>query len=289
MSADTSPTVWAAEQHAVRSQPTFVGNSFGSLYGGMQGGYNYVFPSAAAPRRRSRRDVPEFSNLRGWLDLYRGDGPGHDRHRPDRLYRHAARTFRLRIRSLARSTAPADLLGRKRASARLPASPAMRTRFCSRAPAGRSASAPSSQSRRAGPRGSNISTIASAPSPASFLRAQVTSRSSTSRRCGSGSTTSSAYRTPTRRRARAAMHGRLHPTTGISTANSPLSNRAIRHSTRRTKAKQPLRRQPGAEHRERDRIRRISPVGRHRHLHQSGDHPGLWAQHTRRRRRLPQF
>ena len=86
-------------------------------------------------------------------------------------------------------------------------------------------------------RGSNISTTASEASPASFPRARVTSRCSISRRCGSGSTTSSAQRTPARRRMRAAIHGRSHPAAGMSTANSRPSSRAIRPSARRTRVR----------------------------------------------------
>ena len=54
-------------------------------------------------------------------------------------------------------------------------------------------------------------------------------------------------------------------------------------------SEQPLRRQPSQGYGERHRIHRLSPVGRHRHLHQSGDHPGLWAERHSRCRGLPQY
>ena len=40
--------------------PTFVGNSFGSLYGGMQGGYNYVFPSGLLLGAEADVTFPNF-------------------------------------------------------------------------------------------------------------------------------------------------------------------------------------------------------------------------------------
>ena len=78
-----------------------------------------------------------------------------------------------------------------------PCSPAMRTRSSSRAPAGRSASAPRSQLRRTGRCGSNISTTASEPSPASFHRAPVTSQPSTSNTAGRAQLQARRMRTPT--------------------------------------------------------------------------------------------
>ena len=53
----------------------------------------------------------------------------------------------------------------------------------------------------------------------------------------SGSTASSAQRTPTRQRMQAAIRGRSHPATGMSTANSRPSSRAIRPSARRMKVR----------------------------------------------------
>ena len=40
--------------------PTLVGNSFGSLYGGMQGGYNYVFPSGLLLGAEADVTFPNF-------------------------------------------------------------------------------------------------------------------------------------------------------------------------------------------------------------------------------------
>ena len=192
MSAGTSPTVWAAgparcpipipRLSAIRSAASMAACRPATITFSRPGCF-----SAPKPILRSR-----IFKLRGWLDLYREQRrkapPSPTRSITSPRCAGVSVTHSI----IGSSTEPAALPGRRRASAKLPASPAMRTRSCSRAPAGRSASAPRSQLRRTGRRGSNISTTASAPSPASFPRARVTSQSSTSRRCGSGSTTSSA-------------------------------------------------------------------------------------------------
>ena len=67
--------------------------------------------------------------------LLEATAQGTHRYRPDRLYRDAARSLRLRIRPLADLRQPADLLGRRRDSVKLPALPAMRILSSSRASA----------------------------------------------------------------------------------------------------------------------------------------------------------
>ena len=52
---------------------------------------------------------------------------------------------------------------------------------------------------------------------------------------------------------------------------------------------QPLRRQSSQEYGERHGIYWLPPMGWHRHLHRSGNHPGLWSQHHSWHRGLPQF
>ena len=155
-------------------------------------------------------------------------------------------------------------------------------RILSNSPASvrRFASVPSSRSHRAGRRGSNIFTTASEASPASFRPARRISRCSISRRYASGLTASSAQRTPTHQRIQAVIRGRSQPATGMSMANSRPPSRVIRRSARRRGSGKPRRRQPSPRYGEQHRIHRRSCLGRRRHLHQSGDHPGLWAEQT---------
>ena len=81
--------------------PTVVGNAFSSLYGGVQGGYNYVLPSRLLLGAEADITFPNFEKYTDGLIFTGRNGAGHDRYRPDRLHRDAARALRLRLRSLA--------------------------------------------------------------------------------------------------------------------------------------------------------------------------------------------
>ena len=82
-------------------EPTASNNSFGSLYGGVQAGYNYVLPSRLLLGVEADITFPNFQTYTDGLIFTGSNAAGHHRHRPDRLYRDAARSFRLRVRSLA--------------------------------------------------------------------------------------------------------------------------------------------------------------------------------------------
>ena len=65
MSADTSPTAWAARPARcpipIRQLSS---NSFSSLYGGVQGGYNYVLPSRLLLGVEADITFPNFQKYR---------------------------------------------------------------------------------------------------------------------------------------------------------------------------------------------------------------------------------
>ena len=83
--SDPNPTAWS--------------NSFGSLYGGLQAGYNYVLPSRLLLGIEADITFPYFFENG---TIYTGGTPqGTTVYRPDRLCRDAARSLRLRVRSLA--------------------------------------------------------------------------------------------------------------------------------------------------------------------------------------------
>ena len=215
--------------------PTPSSNAFGSLYGGLQAGYNYVLPSRLLLGIEADITFPYFFENG---TIFTG-GTAQGTTVSDQIDYIA--TLRGRFGYAFDHWLIYATGGLAWSQARFGETPGVASDEdldpTHPRRARRLASAPSSRSHRAGRRGSNISTTASEASPASFRRARVTSRSSISRRCGSGSTTSSAQRTPTHRRMRAAIRGRSHPATGMSTANSRPSSRAIRPSARRTRVR----------------------------------------------------
>ena len=150
---------------------------------------------------------------------FRRERPGHDRHRPDRLYRDAARPVRLRVRSLAglRNRWICLVAGTpyRTPGVTNPQDTILLTHTGWALGLGAELAIAPNWSARVEYLYNRFE-----PSAASFHRARVTSRPSTSRRCGLGSTESSTFRTAARRRARAAIRGRSHPTAGTSTANS---------------------------------------------------------------------
>jgi opacity protein-like surface antigen len=92
-----------------------------------------------------------------------------------------------------------------------------------------------SPSRRTGQRVSNIFTTGLAVPPASFPLATLINPPSTFSHCDWGSTTSSMRLAPTQRFPQTALRGRLPTMPGISTVRSPSSTKATPHFTRLTK------------------------------------------------------
>ena len=217
--------------------PTVVGNPFGSQYGGLQGGYNYVFPSRLLLGAEADITFPYFFENG---TIFTGGRPK-ARPSPTRSMILGPCAAVSAMRWIVGSfTEPAASPGRWRVSVKLPASPAMKTRF---AHAHRLGARPR---RRAcvcaeldGADGISLRRLRQPP-PRSSRRAPVTGQHSTSKRCGWGSTASSAHRIPKLQRTQPANRGRSRPITGMSTASSPSSSRAIPRSIRRTKVQTAL-------------------------------------------------
>ena len=161
-------------------------STFGSLYGGVQAGYNFVFPSGLLLGVEADISFPEFfedgADDRGAPTTL---GTGH--HRPGSTMSRRSAAASATSSAAPWSTAPAASPRRRRASSKAPASSGpTRTSCCASASAGPPAPAPSSRSHRTGARGSNISTTASdwRVGPAA-VRAPLRRRASTCTLCGS--------------------------------------------------------------------------------------------------------